>query len=97
MKSKSSSTGGSTTPMKKRTQARIDTPSGRNGGVGINRQGSSSASGVYRKDRAKRVKVVGQSRDNNYAGAEGPKKSSPRPSGLGKGGGKGTPGNKRGR
>lgn len=33
----------------------------------------------------------------NKMGAEGPKKSSPRPGGIGKGGGKGTPGNKRGR
>lgn len=30
-----------------------------------------------------------------YKGAEGPKKSSPRPGGVGKGGGKGKPANKR--
>jgi hypothetical protein len=36
-----------------RRSAKRKTPSGRNGGVGVNRQGSSSASGVYKKKRGR--------------------------------------------
>ena len=48
-------------------------------------------------DQFGRRVTVGKRRAADYRGAEGPKKPSPRPGGVGKGGGKGTPGNKRGR